>query len=72
MWHTLCVRQRLQIKETIAMPLLIFVKYSEHLDMLQLSICSNVILGTIKDTATETMRFVLDFHCSSHSSFSQN
>ena len=54
------------------MPFLIFVKYSEHLDMLQLSICSNVILGTIKDTATETMRFVLDFHCSSHSSFSQN
>ena len=52
------------------MSVLIFEKYSEHFGILQsFGICCNVILGTIKDTATETMRFVLDFHFSSNSSF---
>ena len=55
------------------MTVLIFVKYSEHFGILQLfGICCNVILGTIKDTPTETMRFALGFRCSLHSSFSQN
>ena len=43
------------------------MKYSEHFGILQLfGISCNVIPGSIKDTPTETMRFVLNFHFSSH------
>ena len=59
MWHTLCAREPQQTKETIPMSFLIFVMFGEHFGILQLfGICCNVIVGTIKDTPTET---VLDF-----------
>ena len=62
MWHKMHLSGTLQIKEGLAVPVLLLVKYNEHFGILLLfDMCCNVILGTIKDTPTESMRLVLDF-----------